>query len=116
MILLVFDKLYITKKIYQIVEKKKLLIILPFLGDLSFETRNRLSSCIRNQVPSCSLRIAFQTKTRRSSLFKFKESIPQCLRSRLIFKFPCSCCNATETERYLFVQASANYYTDTKTG
>ena len=58
-----FDKLYITKKIYQ----TKLLIILPFLGDLSFETRNSLNSCIRNQVPSCSLRIAFQTKTRRSS-------------------------------------------------
>ena len=37
-------------------------IILPFLGHLSFETRNRLNSCIRNQVPSCSLRIAFQSK------------------------------------------------------
>ena len=70
-----FDKLYITKKIYETVEKKQLLIILPFLGHLSFETRNRLNSCIRNQLPSCSLRIAFQSKTRFSSLFKFKESI-----------------------------------------
>ena len=62
-----FDKLYITKKNYQTVEKKQLLIILPFLGHLSFETRNRLNSCIRNQLPSCSLRIAFQSKTRLSS-------------------------------------------------
>ena len=104
-----FDKLYITKKIYQTVEKKQLLIILPFLGHLSFETRNRLNSCIRNQLPSCSLRIAFQSKTRLSSLFKFKESIPKYLRSHLIYKFSCSCCNATyygETERHLFVRAS----------
>ena len=104
-----FDKFYITKKIYQTVEKKKLLIILPFLGHLSFETRNRLNSCIRNQLPSCSLRIAFQSKARLSSLFKFKESIPNYLRSHLIYKFSCSCCSATyysETERNLFVRAS----------
>ena len=62
-----FDKLYITEKIYQTVEKKQLMIILPFLGHLSFETRNRLNSFIRNQLPSCSLRIAFQSKTRLSS-------------------------------------------------
>ena len=105
----VFDKLYITKKIYQTVEKKQLLIIPLFLGHLSFETRNRLNSCIRNQLPSCSLRIAFRSKTRLSSLFKFKESIPKYLRSHLIYKFSCSCCNATyygKTERHLFLRAS----------
>ena len=39
----------------------------------SFQIRNRLSSCIRNQLLSCSLRNAFQSKSRLSSLFKFKE-------------------------------------------
>ena len=41
---------------------------LPFLGHLSLETRNRLNSCIRNQLTSCSFRIAFQSKTRLSNL------------------------------------------------
>ena len=103
----IFCKLYITKKNYQMVEKNQLLIILPFLGHLSFETRNRLNSCIRNQLPSCSLRIAFQSKTCLFSLFKLKESIPKYLRSHLIYKFSCSCCNTTyygETERHLFVR------------
>ena len=103
------DKLYITKKMYQTVEKKQLMIILPFLGHLSFETRNRLNSCIRNQLPSCLLRIAFQSKTHLSSLFKFKKSIPKYLRLHLIYTFLCSCCNTTyfgETERHLFVRAS----------
>ena len=40
------DKLYFTKKIHQTVEKKQLLIILPFLDHLFFETRNRLNGCI----------------------------------------------------------------------
>ena len=82
------------------------MIILPFLGHLTFETRNRLNSCIRNQLPSGSLSIAFQSKTHLSSLFK---SLPKYLRSHLIYKFSCSCCNATyygETERQLFVRAS----------
>ena len=64
---------------------------------------------MRNQLPSCSLGIAFQAKTRLSSLFKFKESIPKSLRSHLIYKFLCSYCNATyycENERHLFLRAS----------
>ena len=40
---------------------------LPFLSHLSFETRNRLNSCVRNQL-TCSFRIAFQSKTRLSNL------------------------------------------------
>ena len=103
------NKLCITKKNYQTVEKKQLLIILPFLGYLSFQTRSRLNSCIRNQLPFCSLRIAFQSKTRLSSLFKYKEIIPKYLCSHLIYKFSFSCCSATyygETERHLSVRAS----------
>ena len=99
----------LLKKNYQMVEKNQLLIILPFLGHLTFESRNRLYSCIRNQLPSCSLRIAFQSRTCLSKLFKFKESIPKYLCLHLIYKFSCSCCNASyygETERQLFVRAS----------
>ena len=95
-----------TKKIYQTVEKKQLLIILPFVCHLSFETRNILNTCVRNQLPSRSLKIAFQSKTLLSSLF---HSIPNYLCLHLIFKFSCSCCNATyygETERHLFVGTS----------
>ena len=85
------------------VEKKQLLIILPFWGYFSFETRNRLNSCIRNQLPSCSLSIAFQSKTCISTWFKFRDSIPKYLFSNVIYKFWCSCCNTTyygETERH----------------
>ena len=73
---------------------------------LSFETGNRLNSCVRSQLPSRSLRIAFKSKTLRSSLF---HSIPNFLRLHLTFKFSCSCCNATyygETERHLFLRTS----------
>ena len=50
-----FGKLYVPKKVYQTAEKNYLLIVLPFLGRLSFQTRKRLSSCIKSQFPFCSL-------------------------------------------------------------
>ena len=71
-------------------------------------SRNRLKIYIRNQLPSYSLRIVFQSKTHLSSLCKFKESISKYLHLHLIYKFSCSCSNTTyygETERHLFVQA-----------
>ena len=49
------QKLYVTKAIQDIVNKKQLLIVLPFLGAQSFLVRKRLQSCIRNTIPYCSL-------------------------------------------------------------
>ena len=95
-----FVKLYVSKKVYQTAEKKSLLKVLPFLGCFSFETRNRLGSYVKNQLPFCS-----ESKNGFSNLFKFKESIPKYLRSHLIFRFMCSYCNASnykETKWHLF--------------
>ena len=83
-------------------------MVLLFLGRLFSEGRKRLNSCQWNELPFCSLRSAFQSKTRLSSLFKFKYSIPKYLHSHLVYKFLYSCCNATyygETERHLFARA-----------
>ena len=59
---------------------------------------------MRNHLPYCSLRIAFQYKTRLTSLFHFKE-----ISSHLVYTFRCSCCNDTyyrKSERHFFVRAS----------
>ena len=103
------QKLYVIKAIQDTVNKKQLLIVLPFLGVQSFLVRKRLQSCIRNTIPYCSLGIVFQSKTRLSSLFRFKNIIPKEISSHLGYKFTCSCCNATyygELERHFFVRAS----------
>ena len=57
------QKLYVTKAIPDTVNKRQPLIVLLFLGAQSFSIRKRLQSCIRNHLPDCSLRIAFQFKT-----------------------------------------------------
>ena len=77
------QKLYVTKAIQDAANKKQLLIVLPFLGAQSFLVRKRLQSRIRNTIPYSSLRIVFQSKTRLSSLFCFKDIIPKEISSHL---------------------------------
>ena len=89
------QKLYVTKAIQDTVNKKQLLLVLQFLGSQSFSVRKRLQSCIRNHLPYCSLRITFQSKTRLSSLFCFKDIIPKEVNPHHVYKFTCCCCNAT---------------------
>ena len=102
------QKLYLTKVIHDTVNKKQLLIVFSSLGVQSILVRKQLQSCIRNHLPYCSLRITFQSKTRLSSLFCFRD-IPLEISSYLLCKFTCSSCNVTyyrESERHFFVRAS----------
>ena len=74
---LFLKKLYVTKAIQDTITKKQLLIALPFLGAQSFLVRKRLQSCTKNRLPYRSLKIAFQSKTRLSSLYSLKISYPK---------------------------------------
>ena len=105
------QKRYVTKAIQDSVNKKQLLVVLPFLGAQSLLVRKRLQSCIRNYLPYCSLRTALQSKTRLSNLFRFKDTIPKEISSHLVYKFTCSCCNVTyygQSERHFFDRSSEN--------
>ena len=105
------DKLYVPK---QIVPKRELLVVLPFLGKFSLNLRKRLYKSVSKSLPQCNIKVIFQSKNRLSSFFKFKDSIPLHLRSHLIYKFQCSNCNITysgETERHLKVRAGEHIST-----
>jgi len=85
------------------------LIILPYLGNLSFDIRKRLNSCFNKTIPFCSLKIIFRSNNRLSSIFSFKDRIPKYLQSHLIYKYTCCYCNVTyygKTERHLKIRSS----------
>ena len=63
---------FVRKRIVHNVEKKQVLLVLPFLGPLSFEIRSHLQKCFKNYIPYCSLKVAYQSRTRISNLFNFK--------------------------------------------
>ena len=88
-------------------EKKDLVIALPFLGKLSLDLRTRLRNSISKNIPFCKIRVIFKSSTRISNFFQFKDKMPYCLRSNVVYKFSCGRCNATyygETCRHLSVR------------
>ena len=102
------SKLFVPKRIVHTVHKKHVLLVLPFLGPLSFEIRSRLQKCFKNYIPYCSLKVAYQSRSRISNLFNFKDVVNTKLSSHIVYKFIGSCCNATycgQTQRHFFVRA-----------
>ena len=87
--------------------KKDLVIVLPFLGKLSFDLRTRLKSSISKNLPFCKIRVIFKSSACISNFFQFRDKMPYCLSSNDIYKFLCGRCNATyysKTCRYLSVK------------
>ena len=91
-----------------------MLVVLPYLGTFSSNSRKRLYKSVSNSLPQCSIKVIFQSKNWLISFFKFKNSIPSHLRSHLSYKFQCSNCNIIyygETERHRKVRASEHIST-----
>ena len=83
------------KVVVSTMPKKDLMIVLPYSGKLSLQSRTRINSAMKNKLSHCNFRIVFQTKFNLMNFFKFKDKVPIFLRSRIVYKFKCGGCNAT---------------------
>ena len=90
--------------------KKEVVIVLPFLGTVSLQTRTRLVKLFsKGPLSCCNLKVIFQSPLRINNMFNFKDKIPKSLLSGVVYKFTCSNCNVTyigKTIRHLKVRVS----------
>ena len=101
--------MFVKKVIYLTSPKKQLVISLEYLGVQSVQVRKRLQQTFRDYMPFCNLKVVFSAKNRLSNKFAFKDKIPNCMKSAIIYKFTCSDCNATyigKTNRHFQVRYS----------
>ena len=77
------------------VEKKLLVLVLPFLGSTSFQTWIKLKKSLKNTLNYCKLQIVFKIKTRLSNTFHFKDWTPKDLTSGVVYKFQYGLCIKT---------------------
>ena len=107
-----FEKIYSLKKNVTDITtepKTKLMISLEYLGNESHIVKKRLQQIIKNTLPNCNLIVVFTSNTRLRNGFSFKDRIPECLRSHLIYKFQCGNCNISyvgKTYRHFQVRYS----------
>ena len=65
------NKLHVPKKVIPAVPKKKHFIILPYLGTLSSNLKQKTRTCFKNSLPQCNFKIILKSTNRFSSVFRF---------------------------------------------
>ena len=101
------DNIHVVKETTLTVEKKPLVLILPYSDSISLETRTKLKKSLKNILNCCKLQIVFKNKTRLGNNFHFKDRIPKDLTSGVVYKFQCGLCNESyygECVRHLNVR------------
>ena len=89
------NKQFPQKILEHTVPKKKLFIVLPYLGISSLCLRTRLQRSISSNISFCEIKIIFKSSTRLANFFRFKGKIALCLCSNIVYTFMCGRCNAT---------------------
>jgi len=102
------DKLFFKKPVISTAEKKTLTFVLPFLGDLSLQTKTRLQKVFRKTLGCCKVQFVFKSQRNLSNVFRFKDRLPYDLISCVVYNFKCGRCNSSyygETDRHLKVRS-----------
>ena len=101
------DNIHVVKETTRTVEKKPLVLVLPYLGPISLQTKTTLKKSLKNILNCCKMQIVFKNKTRLGNSFYFKDQIPNDLTSDVVYKFQCGLCNESyygECVRHLNVR------------
>ena len=105
---LFLDRIYILKEKVPTVEKKPLRLVLPYLGNISLQTRTKLQESIKGVLNCCKLQVIFKSQNKLCNNFHFKDPVPQILTSGVVYKFQCGWCNESyygECVRHLAVRS-----------
>ena len=86
------ENIHVVKETTLTVEKKPLVLVLPYLGSISLQTRTKLKKSLKNILNCCKLQIVFKDKTRLGNNFHFKDQIPKIFLG-VVYKFQCGLWN-----------------------
>ena len=74
------NKSYIKKPVMLTVPKKKLYLVLAFMGEMSALVKFGLIRSLHKHLPFCKVKIVFKTSNRLKIYFSFKDVGPEPLR------------------------------------
>ena len=82
----VINKLVIKRPQVATVERKSLI---PYLRDISFQTRTKLKKSFKCILNCCKLQIVFKTQKKLANVFRFIDRLPFNLVSGVIYEYLC---------------------------
>ena len=72
------------------VPKKEVTFVLPYLGKLSFDLRERLRRNLEGDLLYCKLKVIFRSTCRLNKLLWFRDSVEKKICSGIIYCYTCS--------------------------
>ena len=105
---MVINKLVIKCPQGTTVEKETLILSLPYLGDVSLQTRTKLTKSFKGILNCYKLQIVIKIQRKLVNVFQFKDCLPFDLVSGVLDKYMCGRCNSFryyETYRHLKVRS-----------
>ena len=71
------------------VEKKTLILSLPYLGDISLQTKTKLGKSFKEILNCCKLQIVFKIQRKLANVFRFNDCLSFHLMSGVFYKYNC---------------------------
>ena len=105
---IVINKLGIKRPQVTTVERKTLILSLPYRGDICLQTRTKFIKSFKSFLNCCKLQIVFKSQMKLANVFRFKDRLPFDLVSGVVYKYTCGRCNSCyygETDRRLKVRS-----------
>ena len=84
---LFLNRILILKEKVPTVEKKPLRLVLPYLGNMSLQTRTKLQKSIKGVLNCCKLQVIYKSQNKVCNNFRCKEQVPKILTSGLVYNF-----------------------------
>ena len=112
------NNVHLVKENVPTVEKKRLLLVLPYLGIISLQTRTKLQQALKGVLNCCKLEFVFKCQARLSNSFRYKHPIPKLI-SGVVYKFQCGLCNESyygESIRHLDIRSGEHIGVSPHTG
>ena len=79
--------LQVNEKATLTVKKKPLVLVLPYLGSISLQTRTKLKKSLKSILNSYKMQIVSKNNNRLGNNFHFKDRIPKDFTSDVFYKF-----------------------------
>ena len=115
----ILNNVNLVKENVPTVKKKRLLLVLPYLGIIFLQTRTKLQQALKGVLNCCKLEIVFKCQARLSNSFRYKDPIPKDLIFGVVYKFQCGLCNESyygESIRHLDIRSGEHIGVSPLTG
>ena len=103
-----FNKLFIKRiRDCNTTQKKEILRSLEYLGKISLLVKKQLKNFFRSCRKDIKLNVVFKTSNRLRNAFRFKDQLPKCINSKVLYKYKCDICNNVyigKTKHHLIVR------------